>query len=453
MTAEIVTPADDPPTVSAPRPVSGGERARREIRVVGLLFLMPALIVLAVLVAWPIVQTIYSSFRDANGLHWVGLHNYATMFSDPQTRKAITNNIIWVIVAPMLVTFIGLIFAVLTERIRFSTAFKTVLFVPMAISFLAAGVTWRLVYDASPQRGVLNAFVVSIHDTFAPASHFPGARPRDNTLLVSAPGASGAFQSTGTASAGSVTLMPLVGLPADSLPSGAKAAAAPASGPGVNGIVWLDFSKGGGGTAGVVDPSEKGLPGVSVQAIQNGKVVATTTTGDDGSFSFSALRGSYELRLPASNFAQPYGGVNWLGPSFVTPSIIISYLWVWAGFAMVLVGAGLAALDRETLEAARVDGASEWQVFRRITMPLVRPVLIVVLVTLVINVLKIFDLIFVISPSESLPNSTVVAVQMYQVAFGGGQDTGLGSALGVLLFILVIPAMIFNIRRLRRERS
>jgi len=78
-------------------------------------------------------------------------------------------------------------------------------------------------------------------------------------------------------------------------------------------------------------------------------------------------------------------------------------------------------------------------------------VLIVVFVTLVINVLKTFDLIFVISPSESLPSSTVVAVQMYQVAFGGGQDSGLGSALGVLLFILVIPAMIFNVRRLRRD--
>ena len=78
--------------------------------------------------------------------------------------------------------------------------------------------------------------------------------------------------------------------------------------------------------------------------------------------------------------------------------------------------------------------------------------LVVVLVTLVINVLKIFDLVYVISPSESLPNATVVAVQMYQVAFGGTQDTGLGSALGVLLFLLVIPAMIFNIRRLRRER-
>jgi alpha-glucoside transport system permease protein len=446
MTAAIVE--------SAPRPETSGERARREVRVVGFIFLAPALLVLAVLVAWPIVQTIWYSFRDANGLHWAGFHNYATMFSDSGTRRAILNNVIWVIVAPMVVTFIGLIFAVLTERIRFATAFKTVLFVPMAISFLAAGVTWRLVYDASPQRGVLNAFVVSVHDTFSPASHYPGARPRDNKLLVGTPGATGSFQSVSAASAGSVTLMPLVGLPPDNLPSNAKPAATPTATAGVSGVVWLDFSKGGGGTAGATDPSERGLPGINVQAVQNGKVVASTKTGENGEFNFAKLRGTgYELRLPSSNFAPPYNGVNWLGPTFVTPAIIISYLWVWAGFAMVLVGAGLAALDRETLEAARVDGASEWQVFRRITMPLVRPVLIVVLVTLVINVLKIFDLIFVISPSESLPNSTVVAVQMYQVAFGGTQDSGLGSALGVLLFILVIPAMIFNIRRLRREQS
>ena len=117
------------------------------------------------------------------------------------------------------------------------------------------------------------------------------------------------------------------------------------------------------------------------------------------------------------------------------------------------LAAGLAAIDREILEAARVDGASEFALLRRVTVPLVRPVLVVVLVTLVINVLKIFDLIYVISPSESLPNSTVVAVQMYQVAFGGTQDSGLGSALGVLLFVLVIPAMIFNVRRLRRDQT
>ncbi len=438
---------------TATRPAKGGERPHSEVRTLGLIFLVPALLLLAVLVAWPIVDTIWLSLHDANGQRFVGFSNFVTMFKDPSTRRAITNNIIWVVVAPTVVTVFGLIFAVLTERIRFATAFKTVLFVPMAISFLSAGVTWRLVYDASPDRGALNALVVAVHDTFAPPSAYPGARPRDNKLLVSAPDEKGAFQAVATANAGGVVLMPLVGISPDNLPKAATAAAVPAAGSGVSGIVWLDFSKGGGGTAGAVDATERGMPGITVQAVRDGKVVATTHTADNGQFSFAGLTGSgYTLTLPASNFAAPYNGVDWLGPSFVTPAIIVSYLWVWAGFAMVLVAAGLAALPRETLEAARVDGASEFQTFRRITIPLLRPVLVVVFVTLVINVLKIFDLVYVISPSESLPSSTVVAVQMYQVAFGGSPNTGLGSALGVLLFILVIPAMIINIRRLRRDQ-
>ncbi len=420
----------------------------------GLIFMVPALLLLAVLVAWPILDTLWLSFHDANGQKFVDFSNYLTMFKDPATRRAITNNIIWVVVAPTVVTVFGLIFAVMTERIRFATAFKTVLFVPMAISFLSAGVTWRLVYDASPDRGALNALVVAVHDTFAPPSAYPGARPRDNTLLVPSTDDKGAFQAVSTANAGSVVLMPLVGIPPDDLPKAAAPAAAPAPGSGVSGTVWLDFSKGGGGTSGAIDSTERGMPGITVQAVQNGKVVATTHTADNGQFSFAGLTGSgYTVRLPGSNFAAPYNGVDWLGPSFVTPAIIVSYLWVWAGFAMVLVAAGLAALPRETLEAARVDGATEFQTFRRITVPLLRPVLVVVFVTLVINVLKIFDLVYVISPSESLPSSTVVAVQMYQVAFGGSPNTGLGSALGVLLFILVIPAMIINIRRLRRDKT
>ena len=145
--------------------------------------------------------------------------------------------------------------------------------------------------------------------------------------------------------------------------------------------------------------------------------------------------------------------MSWLGPSLITPSIIVSYLWIWAGFAMVLISAGLAALPRESLEAARVDGATEWRVFRMVTVPLVRPVLVVVMVTLVINVLKIFDLVYILAPDSSQSAATVVAVQMYKVSFGGGQDNGLGSALGVLLFLLVVPAMVFNIRRLRRDQA
>src|SRR5205823_13706584 len=108
----------------------------------------------------------------------------------------------------------------------------------------------------------------------------------------------------------------------------------------------------------------------------------------------------YQVRLPQSNFAPPFRGVTWLGASLVTPAIIGSYIWMWAGFAMVLIAAGLAAIPRDALEAARVDGATEWQVFRRVTMPLLSPVLVVVLVTLIINVLKIFDLVYIIAPGS-----------------------------------------------------
>jgi ABC-type sugar transport system permease subunit len=183
-------------------------------------------------------------------------------------------------------------------------------------------------------------------------------------------------------------------------------------------------------------------------------VVASTTAAPDGTFTLTGLQTgtSYTVQLPASNFTPPYNGVNWLGPSLVTPSIIGAYIWMWAGFAMVLIAAGLAAIPRDALEAARVDGANEWQVFRRVTVPLLSPVLLVVLVTLVINVLKIFDLVFIIAPGASQANANVLALEMWRVSFGAQPEQGLGSALAIFLFLLVVPAMLFNIRRFRREQ-
>jgi alpha-glucoside transport system permease protein len=440
-----------PPSV--PRTTAGGAgRYTKERRMMSILFLGPALVILAVLVAWPIVNTVWLSLHDAGGKHWVGLHNYVEMFTSPETRRAITNNLIWVVVAPTVVTVLGLVFAVLTERIRLATAFKTILFMPMAVSFLSAGVTWRLVYDESPDRGVLNAIVVSVHDAFSPSSPYPDAHPRDDSVLTGPAG--GAYRSVQASATGTPALLPLVGLAADKIPAGARPAGAPPAGAaGLSGLAWLDFTPGGGGKPGVVDPTEKGLPGMKVQAVRDGRVVATATSDSTGQFRFPGLSGDgYTIQLPKSNFEPPFAGVSWLGPSLVTPAIIVSYLWIWAGFAMVLVSAGLAALPREALEAARVDGATEWQVLRRVTIPLVRPVLVVIMVTLIINVLKIFDLVYVIAPDSSQNAATVVALEMYKVSFGGGLNDGLGSALGVLLFILVVPAMIFNIRRLRRDQ-
>jgi len=144
--------------------------------------------------------------------------------------------------------------------------------------------------------------------------------------------------------------------------------------------------------------------------------------------------------------------VTWLGPSLVTPAVIGAYVWIWAGFAMILIQAGLASLPRDVLEAARVDGASEWQVLRRVTVPLVWPILGVVIVTLAINVLKIFDLLYVLPPDSAQDEANVVALEMYRVSFGGGLDYGLGSALAVLLFLLALPAMLITLRRRGKDR-
>jgi multiple sugar transport system permease protein/alpha-glucoside transport system permease protein len=120
---------------------------------------------------------------------------------------------------------------------------------------------------------------------------------------------------------------------------------------------------------------------------------------------------------------------------------------------MVLIAAGLAGIDRNLLEAARVDGANEWQVFRKVTVPLLAPVLTVVLVTLMINVMKIFDLIYIIAPQPSQDDANVLALQLFLSAFGGQGNFGAGSAIGVLLLLLVLPVMWVNIRRLRKERQ
>ena len=178
-----------------------------------------------------------------------------------------------------------------------------------------------------------------------------------------------------------------------------------------------------------------------------------TATDESGRFRIAVPPGEYRLRLDPATFRAPFAGVKWLGPSLVTPSVIGAYVWIWTGFAIVVIGAGLAAIPREVLEAARVDGATEWQVFRRVTVPLLAPILIVVLVTLVINVLKVFDLVLVIPPGSSQDDANVIALEMWRASFGGGHDQGLGSALAVFLFALVVPAMAFNIRRFRVERN
>lgn len=146
------------------------------------------------------------------------------------------------------------------------------------------------------------------------------------------------------------------------MPGDAKKAVAPQADPGrITGTTWQDFTRGKGvGTLGGVDPSEVGYPGMKIEAVKDGKVVETAKAGDDGTFSFSEKADGAQLRLPASNFKEAYNGLDWLGPSLVTPAIIGSYIWMWAGFAMVLIAAGLAGIPanswRRPASTARASG-------------------------------------------------------------------------------------------------
>ena len=185
----------------------------------------------------------------------------------------------------------------------------------------------------------------------------------------------------------------------------------------------------------------------------SGKTIQSAKTKSDGTFDFSKVSaGTYQAAIGSQTFAKPFGGYSWLGPSLITPSLIIAYIWIWAGFAMVVIGAGLASMPRDVLEAARTDGAGEWQVFRRVTVPLLAPVLSVVFITMIINVLKVFDIVYALAPQSEYAKANVIALAMYFTAFQGSGNFGIGSAIAVFLFLLVVPVLALNIRRFKREQ-
>jgi alpha-glucoside transport system permease protein len=436
--------------VAAPPPGSAPGKWGRFL--VGALFLGPALFMLGVWMVYPAGYTIVRSFFGQNGFlgTWVGIDNYRTLFTTHTLLTAIKNNAIWVAVVPALVTAIGLIFAVLTERVRWAVGFKTIVFLPMAISAFATGVTWRIMYQQDPDLGAVNALGRTIHNVFNPPGVLSQAFPSAPALQATS---GGTLVLKMPLHPGGVALLGLTGIAPDDVPGGAKQAVVPPRKQGdVVGTVWRDF-KPGGGKPGVVEKQELGLPGVSVELRDaSGKKVQSTTTNGDGTFDFSGVQqGTYHAAIGAHTFARPWAGYAWLGPKLITPSILIAYIWIWAGFSMVVIGAGLAAMPRDVLEAARTDGATEWQVFRRVTVPLLAPVLSVVFITMIINVLKVFDIVFALAPESTQANANVIALAMYRTAFQGGQNFGVGSAIAVFLFLLVIPVLALNIRRFRRE--
>jgi alpha-glucoside transport system permease protein len=475
----VPTPAGTPvatsPAVPFTRKPAGGGGRRDQLG--SLAFLAPAAIWLLAITIYPVIATFRNSLYDETATSYVGLANYKSVFSTASILVNFRNNVIWVVVFPFVVTFLGLMFAVLTERIRWSTAFKTIIFMPIVFSATASALIWRTIFDLDPHVGLVNAAAQTASDWVNPPGLYPVNASAGQTAAAMAstglqPGQSGSLQSSSTAAAGDTVQLGLIGINASTLQLvGAQTAVVPSSSSGgIAGLVYRDFSPSNPTVRGQVFPDEDGLPGLGLTLLRGDGTSAGSTRSDQhGDFRFDNVgSGSFRVQIDAKNFRSGFTGIFWLGSQSVTPTshlsqtaqallsvplvdlaMIVAYLWMWAGFAMVVIGAGLTSLNRELLEAGRVDGATESQIFRRITMPLLAPVLVVVLVTMIINVLKIFDIILNMAPGSSQGDASTLALAMYNDGFTGGIHSGLSSALAVILFLLVIPAMVSNLRRIR----
>jgi alpha-glucoside transport system permease protein len=213
----------EPPVRGAPRAPSEAGRWRRYA--VAAAFLAPAAIFLIVWIIYPAIYTfVQSLFRGSGFGEFAGIDNYKTLFTSDNLLTAIKNNAIWVAVVPAAVTAIGLIFAVLTERVSWSVAFKTVVFMPMAVSAFAAGVTWRIMYQQEPDRGAINAAIGSVDGVFSPAGVLSEAAPSTDELKAT-PG--GGLDLAKPLSPGGVAKLGLTRINTDEVPATAKQAVQP----------------------------------------------------------------------------------------------------------------------------------------------------------------------------------------------------------------------------------
>ncbi|MGH3649300.1 MAG: carbohydrate ABC transporter permease, partial [Acidimicrobiia bacterium] len=149
-----------------------------------LAFAGPALLILAGLVVWPAIQTVIDSFYDAAGQNFVGFDNYVGMFRFERMQIAIRNSIIWVVVFPVVVTTIGLILAVLSEKVKWRTAFRLILFMPAAVAILSSGIIWRIMYDTDPNLGSINAVINISASLVNPEGTLTGAAPSDDVAVL-----------------------------------------------------------------------------------------------------------------------------------------------------------------------------------------------------------------------------------------------------------------------------
>nr|MBN1230084.1 sugar ABC transporter permease [Anaerolineae bacterium] len=275
------------------------------------LFVGPAIAILTWYLAIPTLRTFWLSLRNTNGSQFVGLNgqgvpfiqNYIEVFTQRIMLEAFRNNLLWMVLGTSLTVILGLLVAVLADRSKAESIWKSLIFLPMAISFVGAGVIWGMVYEYNPNVGLLNA----ITGIF-------GAEPQ----------------------------------------------------------AWL-------------------------------------------------------INQPWNNFF-----------------LIVTVIWLQSGYAMVLLSAALKGVPGELLEAARVDGANEIQIFFKILIPYIQGTIITVTTTVVIFTLKVFDAVIVMTGGQY--GTEVIGVRFYRESFIN-RNSGYGSTIAIILLIAVIPVMIYNLKQ------
>ena len=282
-------------------------------------FIGPAVTIMAWYLVVPVFRTLTLSFKNSLGLDWIGkgwkiFENYRFVFTDRIMLEAFGNNLQWMIFGTALSVSFGLLIAVLADRSQFEKIYKSIIFMPMAISFVGAGVIWKFVYTyrgegvGIEEIGLLNAVVLALGGKSQP---------------------------------------------------------------------WLS------------------LP-------------------------------------PWNNFF-----------------LIVIMVWLQTGFAMVVISSAIKGIPAELLEAARIDGANEIQVFFKITIPYIKGTLTTVTTTIVIFSLKLFDIVRVMTGGNNGTN--VIANEFYLQRFTYG-NTGRASAIAIVLLIAVIPIIVSNVRQFNKDR-
>jgi|TARA_X000000950_G_C13865742_1_gene640655 alpha-glucoside transport system permease protein len=278
------------------------------------IFIAPAFIVLFVFIIFPVFETIRLSFFDKRGEVFVGIYNFAWAIKDPDFRRSILNNFGWLLIVPTLSTFFGLVIANLADRVWWGTIAKSIIFMPMAISFVGAGVIWKFIYDyrgpGDEQIGLLNAITVAL-----------GFEPQ----------------------------------------------------------AWLTI------------------------------------------------------------------------PLWNNLFLMAIMVWIQTGLALVIFSAALRSIPNETLDAARIDGASELKIFWSIIIPYLQQTILVIWTIITILVLKVFDIIYAMTNGQW--QTEVLANLMYDWMFRGGGDSGRGSVLAICIMIGVIPILGWNLYQHRKEQK